>query len=83
MILLLSVGVTEGDADAADAAMRVPVSPEEAAVLVHGVLRSAERKGAIAASDMVQVEETMKSPSKKEKRGGVRTTNKGKLTKNR
>ncbi len=90
MILLLSVGVAEGDADAADAAMRVPISPEEAAALVNGVVfRSEESKGSSASSDHAglqhHVEETkaIKSPSKKEKRGGLRTTNSGKLTKNR
>ncbi len=80
MLLLLSVGVAEGDTDAADAAVRVPLSPEEAARLVRGLL-PAERKA--IASDMMQVEEKMKSPTKKkEKRGGGRTC-KGKSTKSR
>ncbi len=79
MVLLLSVGVAEGDTDAADAAMRVPLSPKEAAGLVRGLL-PAERK--TIASGMMQVEKTMKSPTKKEKRGGI-GANKRKPTKNR
>ncbi len=70
MVLLLSVGVAEGDTDAADAAMRVPLSPKEAAGLVRGLL-PAERM-TIASGMMQQAEKTIKSPTKTEKRARTR-----------